>query len=317
MWCHQVRNQLSAHVDGELSAQRAEAVELHLGQCEACRRERESVGSVRRLTAALPSEELPTGLHSLIMARVADEMAASARAFRPARRSPSPWALMGLAGAAAAAALFVQYQGRSTAPSENRPLASVRTVAVTPKRDRSGTQPVASRRVPVEHRVASALVKDKEMQESILPVQRPKPKPENSVAPTSTPKSIPVVKVLATAIRSPRSNSNAPRDRVKPAATVVASETKPMDTIEAPLTKPVKMAMMAAMTDPGKVAEKVADVTVGTLTPQPVLIINESATGREDEGVDILRMALEERNQSVPQPPSIIPARSGRTRDNL
>jgi len=30
-----------------------------------------------------------------------------------------------------------------------------------------------------------------------------------------------------------------------------------------------------------------------------------------------LRMALEERNQNVPQPPSIIPARPGRTRDSL
>ena len=41
-----------------------------------------------------------------------------------------------------------------------------------------------------------------------------------------------------------------PKDRVKPSTALVASETKPADTVDAPVTKPVKMTMMAVMTDP-------------------------------------------------------------------
>jgi hypothetical protein len=315
MWCQQVRNQLSAHVDGELSAQRAQAVEMHLSQCEACSRERESVGGVRRLTAAIPLEELPTGLHAGIMARLADDMAASARAFRPARRTPSPWALIGLAGAAAAAAIFIQVQTRiSTQSAGGHPVVSVRTVAVTPKRHRESPNRTPTHRLRLEPRMAGAIMIDKDMQESILPVERPKPKPANA---RSAPTTIPAPAVSGGASRVVRASAAPAKDRAKPVTTVVASETKPMDAVDTPVTKPVKMTMMAVMTDPGKGMEKSMEGTVGTLTPQPVLIINESATGREDEGVDILRMALEERNQSVPQPPSIIPARPGRTRDNL
>lgn len=313
MWCQQVRNQLSAHVDGELPAQRAQAVEMHLSQCEACSRERQTVGSVRRLTSTIPLEELPTGLHAGIMARLADEMAASARAFRPARRTPSPWALMGFAGAAAAAALFVQQQGRiSTNHPETPSTVSIRSVAVAPKQHRATPHVTQTPSTHAERHMAAAIVKDKDMQEAILPVERPKPKPEGArIAPTS----IPAAPAASVSIRPARTVAITLKDRTKPTTTLVASETKPMD-VEAPVTKPVKMTMMAAMMDAGKGGEKAADGTVGTLTPQPVLIINESATGREDEGVDILRMALEERNQSVPQPPSIIPARPGR-RDSL
>jgi predicted anti-sigma-YlaC factor YlaD len=315
MWCKQVRNQLSAYVDGELNTQRAQAVEMHLSQCEGCSRESETVGGVRRLTAAIPLEELPTGLHAGIMARLADEMAASARAFRPAPRRLSPWALMGLAGAAAAATVFVQHQARlSTQPDATQPTVSVSAVAVAPKHHSATPGTASVSKHHAEHRLAAALIKDKGMQEAILPVERPKPKPENA---RTAPTSIPVAPVAAVSIRPARAAAGTPKERNKPVTTVVASETKPMDAGEAPMTKPVKMTMMAAMTDPGKGMEKPADITVGTLTPQPVIIINESATGREDEGVDILRMALEQRNRNVPQPPSLIPARPGRSKDSL
>lgn len=316
MWCLQVRNQLSAYVDGELNAQRAEAVEVHLSQCEACSREHETFGSVRRLTAAIPLEELPTGLHAGIMARLADEMAASARAFRPARRTPSPWALIGLAGAAAAAVVVIQHQPRPSGDRpDGKPVVSVRSVAVSPKPRREATRATSTSPALVEPRMAAAVMTDKDMKESILPVQRPKPKPESGLSqPTSVPATVPV---SAVATRPNRTAVSPSRERVKPSPMVAAADTKPMDVVETPIVKPAKMTMMAVMMDPGKGMEKPADTAVGTLTPQPVIIINESESGREDEGVDILRMALEERNQSVPQPPSVIPARSGRTRDNL
>jgi len=233
MWCQQVRNQLSAYVDGELSAPRAQAVEVHLSRCEACSREHAGVGGVRSLTAAIPFEDAPASLHAGIMARLADDMAASARSFRPTRRTPSPWALMGLAGAAAAAALVVQHQVQlSQQRSQTEPTVTVRSASApkplttSPNVDIAPSTPVRHQRH--ERRLVSAMVTDKDWKESILPVERPKPKPEGGRA---EPSAAPTVSI------SPRERLTRPakpvvtvaKDRTKPAMPLVAADVKPAD----------------------------------------------------------------------------------------
>ena len=67
--CAGVRGDLSALIDGELSAERAAVVEAHLAGCASCRAEETSLRAVRRLVRVQAVEDIPD-LAPKIMARV-------------------------------------------------------------------------------------------------------------------------------------------------------------------------------------------------------------------------------------------------------
>jgi anti-sigma factor RsiW len=91
--CGRVRQQLSAHADGELSAEDARAVEEHLAQCAGCAWEQQRLRQLTFLTALVPEEETPPGLHARILARLA-------AASLPARNANAPLPPAALAAAA-------------------------------------------------------------------------------------------------------------------------------------------------------------------------------------------------------------------------
>lgn len=96
--CSGVRGDLSALIDGELSAGRAAFIEAHLAGCSSCRAEEASLRAVRRLVRVQPVEDIPD-LAPKIMSRIG-----SGRA-----QALSPWRerFRIAAVSAAAAALIV------------------------------------------------------------------------------------------------------------------------------------------------------------------------------------------------------------------
>jgi len=68
--CSEVRGDLSALIDGELSSERAAIVEAHLAGCASCRAEEASLRAVRRLVRVQAVEDIPD-LAPKIMARIA------------------------------------------------------------------------------------------------------------------------------------------------------------------------------------------------------------------------------------------------------
>src|SRR5947209_5354610 len=106
MWCLKVRKQLSAYTDGELAPAAASVVEEHLAGCARCAAEERELRQLARLTALVPEEELPAGLHARIMTSLAYADAAP-HVPAPVRRPilVGPWAAAALSGAAAAVVL--------------------------------------------------------------------------------------------------------------------------------------------------------------------------------------------------------------------
>lgn len=70
MDCSQALEKLGAFVDQELPPAEAAAVSEHLGACEACRREYESLGDVAKRIASTPPTAVPDALWPAIEARV-------------------------------------------------------------------------------------------------------------------------------------------------------------------------------------------------------------------------------------------------------
>ncbi len=98
--CAAVRERLEAHVDGELVAPQAAALEAHLEICPACAAEHALAVGVRRELRALPELDAPPAVLREITRETERD-----RFRRPARtvRRPSPF---GMRWASAAAALF-------------------------------------------------------------------------------------------------------------------------------------------------------------------------------------------------------------------
>ncbi|HQM74340.1 MAG TPA: zf-HC2 domain-containing protein [Candidatus Saccharicenans sp.] len=57
MNCHQVRKNLSAYLEGELSQARAIKIEAHLAECQQCRQLAEELKSISQSLASLPAVE--------------------------------------------------------------------------------------------------------------------------------------------------------------------------------------------------------------------------------------------------------------------
>lgn len=66
MTCNDCRPLLSAHLDGELAGESAQAVRDHLSACEACRRDQESLSALKQATSRMPLPKAPDVLESTI-----------------------------------------------------------------------------------------------------------------------------------------------------------------------------------------------------------------------------------------------------------
>ncbi|MBI1872409.1 MAG: zf-HC2 domain-containing protein [Acidobacteria bacterium] len=114
MTCAQMREQLSAWVDGELPHDLTAAVDSHLASCVSCRTHARSMRALKHVIAQLPSREAPPGA---VRARVEGLRFRSGRT-RVAR------AVAWLASAVAAAALvWAAVQMRDRVPPSSHELA--------------------------------------------------------------------------------------------------------------------------------------------------------------------------------------------------
>lgn len=81
--CHEIREELSAYLDGELAPAAQDEVREHLAACEACRSEHAGLVEVSLATEALPRLEAPPHFTAQVMARVLEEPALSASPTAP------------------------------------------------------------------------------------------------------------------------------------------------------------------------------------------------------------------------------------------
>ncbi|MBM3459990.1 MAG: hypothetical protein FJX77_15825, partial [Armatimonadetes bacterium] len=99
MRCRGVRMQLSAYADGELAPRAARELEQHLASCEQCVAELARTRQIKRLTALVPTEELPAGLHSRLMTRLAYTSPTPTPVAASGMSPCDVWRALGLAGA--------------------------------------------------------------------------------------------------------------------------------------------------------------------------------------------------------------------------
>lgn len=109
MTCSDIREKLTAYLDGELEDDRGSAVRGHLRTCDACRQAALDEAALRDGLRQLPPLDPPASLWAGVQARLA--VAEVADAERPAwRRALARWVpqiRLGLAGVALAAAVLV------------------------------------------------------------------------------------------------------------------------------------------------------------------------------------------------------------------
>ena len=133
MFTRHISGQLAAHLDGELAARETRRVELHLGQCEPCRTEREQIRFGMAVLEDLPLIEAPERIWESVEAAL--EESASSRtalvgqwrlAFAAAvvlavigaafwavtRPSGTRWEVVGLAGSPTVAARHIRGAGQ-------------------------------------------------------------------------------------------------------------------------------------------------------------------------------------------------------------
>lgn len=114
MTCAEMRERLSAWVDGELPQDLTAAVDGHLASCVSCRRQARSMRALKHAIAQLPSRDAPPGA---VRARV------EALRFR-SRRAQAARAVAWLASAVAAVALvWAAVQMRGGVPPSSHELA--------------------------------------------------------------------------------------------------------------------------------------------------------------------------------------------------
>ncbi|MFH2053413.1 MAG: anti-sigma factor [bacterium] len=89
MRCERIETLLDAYVDRETSAEETAALETHLQECPACRRELESRRELRRLFSGRPQVTAPAGLQDRIVAAVSE----SEDGDRTERRGENPASL--------------------------------------------------------------------------------------------------------------------------------------------------------------------------------------------------------------------------------
>jgi len=312
MWCLRIRKQLSAYTDGELAPAEARGVEQHLTRCARCSGEVQELRKLARLTALVPEEEVPAGLHARIMTRLA--YADAAPAARPASRRPillGPWAAAALSGAAAVVVLgLFHWRPPALAPAHTAAAVAVRTFTPAP----DPVKPTVPASTPTAEAPRPATV-----EASTEPAPPPQKEPDSLVPAAAKP--APPRPATRTAKRTVTAPSSASPGEVKDARTLpAAGPDKP--TPDAPAT--MAMAPGAGTTTPG-------DAAANGTGPEPVMIgMEKDGVTRmagmtpdpdplpdEDEGLRPARMFLEERLRNVPQPPLLEPGRDRRMRKSL
>ena len=102
MRCEDVRDQLSAFLDGELSPSKAGQIQAHFDSCPACRAEAELLERTIRTVKELPAVEAPSGLREGVLASIKAEGSEGEAAARPA-----PWRALWPAAAAIIIAVLI------------------------------------------------------------------------------------------------------------------------------------------------------------------------------------------------------------------
>ena len=127
MDCKKVIKQLSAYLDGQMTAAKREAVRSHLAGCARCRGELEALDRAAYAVADLPRLQAPSDLREKVMANL--EGAA------PEEARPPRWRMYWGAAAAIAFAIAIMYLTRpATAPRRTGPEAVAPAVTVAPGR---------------------------------------------------------------------------------------------------------------------------------------------------------------------------------------
>lgn len=329
MWCRRVRSQLSAYVDGELSAAERSAVAEHLSRCEVCSAERESLTKLTRITSLIPEEDLPSGLHSRIMSRLAYAETPPVPARSTARRNQpfGPLVWTAVAGATATVA-FAYVQGRTVQPSVHPAHSSVTASRGT------AAQPHAAQPAPLAPRQEEPISSPIEV--------RDRPAEGAALCEAPAPEPIKTANGRSISARDVRTVRKADRDDAADPAGPLVRELQPQPlAVTTPSGKPA-MEMRAIEPSPPAVASPEilgmpGDPIVNTtgqgqpLGTEPLVAmekdagmrmagsmpVEEQIEGEEDEGLRSLRMFLEERNRTVPQPPALDLSRPRRNRKSL
>lgn len=100
MFTRHIWRQLAAHIDGELSRQKAGPVEVHLAQCAECRAKREQVRFGMEILEHLPSAEAPDALWTSIEAALREHRPPVGLPVRRWRLAFAAAAILAFAGAA-------------------------------------------------------------------------------------------------------------------------------------------------------------------------------------------------------------------------
>jgi len=104
--CQVYEVMLSAYIDGELSSQDKEALEAHLATCDSCRSALSELRAVKAALASVPEEEVPPGLHEMIMCSA---MLAKRGFFARLSERLSKWTVRQWVPAIAAAMVLVMF----------------------------------------------------------------------------------------------------------------------------------------------------------------------------------------------------------------
>lgn len=116
MNCGKVQNLLSCYIDRELPGVEMLHIQRHLDTCSECRREYQTLLSVKRLLSEMPAVSPPESLEERLVEKVLGSPA-------PARSRALPWLPrplwrpLAVAAAVAAIALGVWYLGEQIRPS--------------------------------------------------------------------------------------------------------------------------------------------------------------------------------------------------------
>jgi anti-sigma factor RsiW len=334
MWCRNVRGQLSAYADGELTPAMTQQVRQHLAGCACCTQELASLKRLSTLTSAIPFEEVSTALQQRILTSLHQAKFSPEPAPARAARYPFPpmtWAWAAFATAAVAVACgSLSRLGHVPAASVEVPLAV--------------STPVPSRGAADEQREAAEPARPAPVVASDRTV--PAPKVATPVAET------PAAPVLAAELDSTALEEKelAPVVSAKPSEKRVAVVMPPAPaTAERPqpaaVTPGGKLATEPKGSEPGVTApspmmarenvmampgDPVVNSTAVPALPDPVvspekepatrmagMAIETESPGEEDEGLRSFRMFLQENSRNIPQPPAATPGRERRGRKSL
>jgi hypothetical protein len=336
MWCRRVRNLLSAYADGELTPAQTRVMEEHLSRCTGCAREHVGLKQLARITGLIPEEALPAGLHERIVTRLA-----YADVPAPAKAAPrayglmfrSRWMFTAMTGAAAVVAFGFARSLPRVEEGAARPEVSVAVKTREMARPSAAVPPPKRpcRRIAV----AATPRRVEKAQMAAVPARRAQPEqaaePQDERAGTGRERPVVVAQRAAT----PAAKAQAvPPARMAPAH----REVRPLPVVAAPsggkpATEPRagEPGVPVAMSEPKGAAMPGDPVvnnsgSVGQSEPVKTAMEKETpprnagmmadgeAPAEDEEGVRMLRMFLEERNRTVPQPPLLNPGRDRRMR---